>query len=406
MTLLAPHPWRYAALYFPMGLMIGYPSVALGYLSSRAGLPVSAAAAMVGSAFFAHAFKFLWAPLADYSLSRKAWYRIAIAVMCVVIVALTVTPMHESTIPLLSMIVLGGNLAGTFVAFATEGLMAHNAGPGGRGRASGWFQSGNQFGQTAGGGLGLWFTKHLPELWMAGVALAVILVACSLALSGLEEPPVTHRGASVGDRARDAWRELAAVLRSRAGRIGLLLCILPIGTGSAQFLFGSLGPEWNASSDAVSFALGIGGGIAIVAGCMTGGILASRMPTARAYATACAISASAALLLVASPRNTLGYTASTLTYTFALGLCSTTLTGMVLDVIGTRAAATKINVFFAMNTMFGLAMLRADGVAHDRWGTNGMLWFEFLLSAACLALFVVLVRRIRGTPAPETSPTA
>ncbi len=406
MTHLAPHPWRYAALYFPMGLMIGYPSVALGYLSSLAGLPVSAAAAMVGSAFFAHAFKFLWAPLADYSLSRKAWYRIAIAVMCVVIVALTVTPMHESTIPLLSMIVLGGNLAGTFVAFATEGLMAHNAGPGGRGRASGWFQSGNQFGQTAGGGLGLWFTKHLPELWMAGVALAVILVACSLALSGLEEPPVTHRGASVGDRARDAWRELAAVLRSRAGRIGLLLCILPIGTGSAQLLFGSLGPEWHASSDAVSFALGIGGGIAIVAGCMTGGLLASRMPTARAYATACAISACAALLLVASPRNTLGYTASTLTYTFALGLCSTTLTGMVLDVIGTRAAATKINVFFAMNTMFGLAMLRADGVAHDRWGTNGMLWFEFLLSAACLALFVVLVRRIRGTPAPDSSPTA
>ena len=48
------HPSRYAALYFPMGLMIGYPSVALGYLATRAGLPVSSAAAMVGVAFFAH----------------------------------------------------------------------------------------------------------------------------------------------------------------------------------------------------------------------------------------------------------------------------------------------------------------------------------------------------------------
>ena len=68
MPTTSPHPWRYAALYFPMGLMIGYPSVALGYLSSQAGLPVSTAASMVGMAFFAHAFKFLWAPLADYSL--------------------------------------------------------------------------------------------------------------------------------------------------------------------------------------------------------------------------------------------------------------------------------------------------------------------------------------------------
>ena len=398
----APHPWRYAALYFPMGLMIGYPSVALGYLSSRAGLPVSAAAAMVGSAFFAHAFKFIWAPLADYSLSRKAWYRLAIGVMSLVIVALTATPMRESNVPLLSVLVLAGNFAATFVAFATEGLMAFNAGPGGRGRASGWFQSGNQFGQTAGGGLGLWLTKHLPEPWMAGAVLALLLVACSLALRGLQEPPGLPRGARVADRASDAWRELRAVLRSRAGRIGLLLAILPIGTGSAQFLFGSLGPEWNASADVVSFVLGIGGGIAIVTGCMVGGVLASRLPSARAYAVACTISALAALLLLVSPRNTVGYAASTLTYTFALGLCSTTLTGMVLGVIGERAAATKINVFFAMNTMFGLAMLRVDGWAHDRWATNGMLLVEFGVGAACLLLFVVMERRIRGSEAAAT----
>ncbi|MEO7964449.1 MAG: MFS transporter, partial [Gemmatimonadaceae bacterium] len=377
MSRSAPHPWRYAALYFPMGLMIGYPSVALGYLSARAGLPVSTAASMVGMAFFAHAFKFIWAPLADYSLSRKAWYRIATVVMALVILALTATPMRESTIPLLAALVLFGNFAATFVAFATEGLMAHNAGAAGRGRASGWFQSGNQFGQTAGGGLGLWLTKHLPEPWMAGIVLALLLTACALTLAPLQEPPGAAPGSSVGERARDAWRELAGVLRTRKGRIGLLLAILPIGTGSAQFLFGSLGPEWNASSDVVSVALGVGGGIAIVAGCLSGGMLAARLPGARAYAIACAISAAAALLLVVSPRNALGYAGATLTYTFALGMCSATLTGMVLEVIGEGAAATKMNVFFAMNTLFGLALLRVDGAAHDRWSTNGMLILEF-----------------------------
>lgn len=392
------HPWRYAALYFPMGLMIGYPSVALGYLSAQAGLPVSTAAAMVGMAFFAHAFKFLWAPLADYSLSRKTWYRLSIAVMGAVLLAITATPVDEGAVPLLAALVLLGNLAATFVAFATEGLMAHNAGPAGRGRASGWFQSGNQFGQTAGGGLGLWLTKHLPAPWMAGVVLALVLVCCTLALGALEEPAAARAGASVRDRARDAWRELATVLRSHGGRIGLLLATLPIGTGAAQFLFGSLGPEWNASADVVSLTLGLGGGIAIVAGCMAGGWLASRVPSARAYAGACAISAAAALLLLVSPRNDLGYAASTLAYTFALGLCTATLTGMVLDVIGEGAPATKINLFFAMNTLFGLAMLRVDGAAHDRWGTSGMLMLEFGIGVLSLTVFLWASSRLGGVP--------
>ena len=393
----SPHPWRYAALYFPMGLMIGYPSVALGYLATQAGLPVSTAASMVGAAFFAHAFKFLWAPLADYSLTRKTWYRLAATVMGLVIVALTLTPMNAANVPWLAALVLGGNLAATFVAFATEGLMAHNAGPGGRGRAGGWFQSGNQFGQTAGGGLGLWLMQHLAAPWMAGVVLALLVAACALALGGLEEPPPTVAHGGVGDRGRDAWRELRAVLASHGGRTGLLLAMLPIGTGAAQFLFGSLGPEWRASADTVSITLGLGGGVAIVAGCLAGGRLATWMPSARACATACAVSAAAALLLVASPRSAAGYVAATLVYTFAVGLCNATLTGMVLDVVGDGATATKMNLFFAMNTLFGLMMLRVDGAAHDRWDTTGMLMLEFAIGALSLGVFLWAASRLGGT---------
>ena len=200
----------------------------------------------------------------------------------------------------------------------------------------------------------------------------------------------------MADKARDAWQELAGVLRSHGGRVGLLLATLPIGTGAAQYLFGSLGVEWHASSDVVSLVVGLGGGIAIVAGCLAGGWLASRLPGARAYATACAISAAMALLLAVSLRTDLGFAAATLAYTFALGACSATLTGMVLEVVGQGATATKLNVFFAMNTLFGLAMLRVDGVAHDRWATSGMLATEFAIGAAPLAVFVVLARRLGG----------
>lgn len=392
----APHPWVFAVLYFPMGLTIGYPSVALGYLASRAGLPVSTSAAIVGMAFFAHAFKFVWAPLGDATLTRKTWYLLAVAAIALGLFVLTVTPMQASNVPLLSVVVLASNVGASFLAFATEGLMAHNTTLATRGRAAGWFQSGNQFGQTAGGGIGLLLVKHLPSTWLAGVALAAIVFGCAFALRFLDEPGRGVVGETVATKLAAAVRALTLMLRSRDGRIGLLLALLPIGSGASQFLFGSLGSEWNAGADTVGFVLGAGGGVAIVAGCFAGGWVADRMAKPTAYAWACAISAAAAALMMLSPRNSMGFAAATLFYTFSLGLCTASLTGMVLALIGDHAAATKINVFFAFNTLGGLAMIRFDGAVHDRFGTQGMLAAEALVSLGCLVLFVILAGRIRG----------
>src|SRR5262249_46768446 len=136
------------------------------------------------------------------------------------------------TIPLLSIVVLLTSVAGTFIAFATEGLMTHNTPREGRGISAGWFQSGNQFAQTAGGGLGLWLLTHMPKPWMAGAAMAAILWGCSMALFLVEEPPRHMHAGSPADKLLDAWRQLLSVLRSKAGRIGLILAVLPIGTGA------------------------------------------------------------------------------------------------------------------------------------------------------------------------------
>ena len=185
-------------------------------------------------------WKFLWAPIGDYTLSRKRWYLISIAAISIGLLAMTAVPLTRATAPLLSALTLLTTVAATFSAFATEGLMAHNTTPATRGRAAGWFQAGNQFGQTAGGGIALWLIVHSPAPWMGALALAALVSACALALVGLEEPRRALTGASVTARVADAWRELVDVLRSRAGRIAMILAILPIGTGAAMFLFPSL----------------------------------------------------------------------------------------------------------------------------------------------------------------------
>ena len=393
----APHPWVWAVLYFPYGLTFGFPSIALGYLGTKAGVPVSAIAGVVGMSFLAAGWKFVWAPVGDYTLTRKRWYYLAVAMISTGLIALTVVPLSPSTVPLVSLLVLMTSVAATFLAFATEGLMVHNTPAHLRGRAAGWFQSGNQFGQTAGGGIGLWLMNHTPSGWMAGAGLSAIIIACSLALRGLDEPGRAMEGASVRDRATDAWRNLVDVLRSRGGRLGLILAILPIGTGAAQFLFGSIGPEWHAPADTVSLVLGLGGGLAIVAGCFAGGRLADRVHKPTAYAISCALGLVACLLIAWSPRNALGYTGSTLFYTFTLGMGTASFTGLVLAIIGHTAAATKINLFFALNTLFSLGMLRVAGWTHDAYASTGMLYMEAGIGVLALVVFGLVAGRVRGT---------
>ena len=147
----------------------------------------------------------------------------------------------------------------------------------------------------------------------------------------------------------------------------------------------------------VSAVLGLGGGLAIVAGCFVGGLLADRMPKPAAYATSCGLGVLACVGIALSPRTGIGYTASTLFYTFTLGMAAATITAMVLAIIGETAAATKINLFFALNTLFSLFMLRVNGWAHDAWRTNGMLYTEALVGVAALVVFGLLAGRVRGT---------
>jgi MFS family permease len=396
----------WSVLYFPFGLTFGFPSIALGFLASQNGVSVGSISGVVGMSWLPSGWKWVWAPLGDYTLSRKLWYRVAITLVSAGFITMSSLPLSPRTMPLLALVVLLTSTAGTFIAFATEGLMTHNTPPGGRGRSAGWFQAGNQFAQTAGGGIGLWLMTHVPKPWMAGATLAAILWGCSLALFMVEEPPRHLHDGSPLDKLKDAGQQLLTVLRSKAGRIGLILAVLPIGTGAAQGLFGSIAGEWSAGANTTSLVLGLGGGLAIVAGCFVGGRLADRLSKPASYATSGALGLLACIVIALSPRTSAGFAVGTLFYTFTLGMCAATITAMVLAFIGDTAAATKINLFFALNTLFSLGLLRVDGRAHDTWRTNGMLYTEAAVGVAALVVFALLAGRVRGTELATPAPAA
>ena len=59
----------------------------------------------------------------------------------------------------------------------------------------------------------------------------------------------------------------------------------------------------------VSFVLGAGGGVAIVIGCMTGGLIADHLSKPKSYAVAFAIGVVAVALMPFSPRTPVWYAA-------------------------------------------------------------------------------------------------
>ena len=172
------HPSVFLVLILPFGVMSGYLTVTVAYLLTQAGVSVEQVAELVAISYIPQTWKFLWAPIADTTLTRKTWYVLASLVSALGIYATGAVPAHADNIALLEMVVLVSNVAVTFLAMATESLMVYGTPPEQKGRGSGWFQAGNLGGQGLGGGAGLWLAQNLAEPWMAGAALGVACAAC------------------------------------------------------------------------------------------------------------------------------------------------------------------------------------------------------------------------------------
>src|SRR6476660_211281 len=105
------HPIVFLFLNLPFGVMSGYVTVTLGYLLSQGGVGTDQVAELIAVSVIPHTWKFLWAPIVDTTLSRKAWYVLTAMVSAVGIFAIGVPPANASSLRLLKWVVLVANVA-------------------------------------------------------------------------------------------------------------------------------------------------------------------------------------------------------------------------------------------------------------------------------------------------------
>lgn len=361
-----PHPSAFAALIIPFGAMSGFVSVSMAFLCTRNGLSVEDGALLVAAGMFPHVWKFLWAPIADTTLTRKRWYLFSVVLCAFGITAMSAIPMSKGNMHLLEVVIFVANLASTFLGMSVEGLMAHITPPEQRGRVGGWFQAGNLGGNGLGGGAGLWLATHLEHAWMSGAILGVGFLVGSLALLCMPDVAAEARTASLPRAMLGVLVDLWQMIKTRAGLLCGTLCLLPINTGAATSVLAQaeVAGKWGATEDTVALVSGTLNGVISGLGCLFGGEVCARINSRKVYAGVALIMAAVSAGMAISPFTKTNYVVYSLVYAFVVGMSYTAFTGFVLDAIGKGAAATKYNVFASLSntpiTYMGLVLAWAQ----------------------------------------------
>jgi MFS family permease len=390
----SPHPAVFLLLNVPFGALSGYIAVTIAYLLGQEGVSAEAIATLVAVSVLPNTWKFAWAPLADTTLSRKAWYALGTLATAVGSVAMGAVPATAAGLPLLTTIVFVVSVANTFTSIAADGLIAYATEEAVKGRAGGWYQAGNLGGYGIGGGLALWLAQSLPP-WMAGAFIGAICALCCLVLPFIGEGSSMRHATGLWRNLVEVGRDMWAVACTRRGFLGLLICFLPIGSGAASNLWAAVADDWHAGANAVALANGVFGGIVSAVGCVLGGYLSDRMDRKVSYALYGALQAACAVAMALAPRSELMYIVFTLVYALITGLTYAGFSAVVLEAIGRGAAATKYNVFASLSNIPIAYMTVADGWARTRWNEGAMLYIEAGVGVAALLLFGAVAAAVR-----------
>lgn len=389
-------PAVFLFLLLPFGVIPGYVVVTLGYLLAKAGVSVGAVAALVALVLLPHAWKALWAPVVDTTLSAPRWYALAVAVSSPCLFLMGLVPLRAESMALLSGLSFAASLAATFIGMATESLMAHTVAEERKGRASGWAQAGNVAGSGVGGGAALWLAGHYAG-WVASGTLAIANLACCTALFFVAQPQARARvgGAlrSVAEVLRDVW----GIACSRKGFLVLLLLLLPVGSGGAPHLVAAIAGDWHADGDTVALARGVLGGFIAAAGCFAGGFLSDLLDRKTAYLMFGVALAACAGAMALAPHTPQMFVLFVCAYSFINGILFAGFSAVVLEAIGAGAAATKFSLMASLANLPSVYMTWLDGeVVQPRWGSDALLFTDAVFGVAGALIFLAVAAATRG----------
>lgn len=416
-------------LVVPSGLCNALSLVALPYFLAQRGVKMQEVGLSVAVSMLPHAWRFLLGPLADLWLRRRTWYLLAVTMAAVSAVGLySLLDRPSPPLSLINLLLLSLSLGVAMADTAVASLAASSVASHDQTRAASAYTLGQLAWQGILGSLVLllrepptWLAARVGWLPLSHTGVGVV-AGCGMLLAALtvlwvrESPQQVRRprfGASRGSAAADdaqavyqpLWRELVQFVRSRPGMLGLLACILPLGTSAIDCLEGALAGDYRATASHVAFVGGIGGTLAGVIGALAGSLAVTRLGRFSAYVAASASMGVTALALAILPASPSMYVVGMLFYGALASACAAAFNAYAFELIAScRAPSSVCGLLYGAVNIPLSYMLVFDGWAHTRAGRGGLFVADGLACLLAVAGLVAVSRaRLRATE-PVLSP--
>jgi MFS family permease len=377
--------WFALLLLLPSGMSSGLALVALPYLLTQRGVSVERIGASLALALLPYTWKVLLGPMVDLGARRRTWFVVMTGLgagAVALLGALMQRRVHGLSLDgLLVLATLSGAIADSAAGSLCATLVPTEL----RGRASSFYAVGQTLWTGLLGSLIL-FLYEPPALLQAifpalvhGLPLAAITLGAALCMLGvavlalvLDEParPRGPRTEQLRAVAQDAW----LLLRTPAGWIGFLLCVMPLGSGALANLQGALATEYGASPQSVALIGGVGTTALSVLGSLLGGALADRTGPRLAYLGLSAVQGVFSLVLALLPATPFLYGFGCLSYGLLSGACYSAFYTYIFDLIGKRTATTTaIGLYCGAGSMAVAYMTLVEGRMHALGGRVALL---------------------------------
>ena len=402
-----PQPWLFCPLILPLGIYVGFIWTALPLLLSQAGLTIGQIARINAILQIPPILMFLWTPVVDVKLRRRTW--LVLGALATALLFLLACQIGTAHVRLLTAFLFFAGVVVALVPAGCGGLMATMLSASGQAKASAWNQAGNWGGVGLGGALILWLVAHF-SLPLAGLTAAALIALPSFLAFTITEPPPA---ASSWFRGRFAQfrREALALFRSPRRRWSVLLLVAPGSTCAAQTLLPALASHYGVGATGVLWTNGVGGGIVLALGSLSGVLIPADWDRRLTYAGAGLTNAFAAILLLAGSRPSV-YSWGTLLYLLTAGLCNARFIALVLDIIGPedRGTSTWYSALVAASNIPIASLTWLEGQTFTKFGTHGLLWTDaaanFLVFTIVALVFATHGLGIRGVRTSQVKPDA
>lgn len=381
-----PQPWAFVLLPLPYGIFLGYIQTALPWLLRQNGYPVDRIGSIVALVLAPMTLYFLWSPVIDFWLRRRAWTVLLSALSgAMLAAAILLLGPH----PRLAVWMLVFGFAVNLLTTSCGGaLIALTQTEPGRAKAAAWMQGGMLAAQALGGALLLYLSHRLSTPATALTAALLVAVPGLITLT-IPEPAAQNSGRHLRQTLRVMGREVRETLFRWRALPAILLLISPVGTAAAQSLFAAMAREYSVGENGVLLLNGILGGVLTMLGAFAAVVVPAAWDRRIAYAGAGLVCGLSGAFLALAPTTPWAYYAGVSLYMFSSGACYAFFLGVVVFALGQagRSAGSRYTMLVSLGNLPIVYMTKIEGLGYGRFGLRAV---PALDSAGNLAVALVV----------------